>query len=186
MTCWLRRLPSKRWKRAEQARLSTSHRMLSVFVVESLTETINLERSGEAFWEAARAVWRQVLCGSSLCGVELMTKPSMLVVEDNPLSRATATGMFEELGFTVFDTYNGHHALALIEARPEIKLMFVDVRMPGMSGSDLAEVVRRRRPDIKLILTSGYVGEEAVPPGLSFVPKPWRVDQIARAVAPDL
>ncbi len=112
-----------------------------------------------------------------------MTKASMLVVEDNPLSRATAIAMFEELGFTVFDTYNGHHALALIEARPEIKLMFIDVRMPGMSGSELAEVVRRRRPDIKLILTSGYVGEEAVPRGLAFIPKPWRVDQIARAVA---
>ncbi len=94
-----------------------------------------------------------------------MTEPSMLVVEDNPLSRATAIGMFEELGFTVFDAYDGHHALALIEARPEIKLMFIDVRMPGMSGSELAEVVRRSRPDIKLVLTSGYVGEEAVPPG---------------------
>ena len=112
-----------------------------------------------------------------------MTKPSMLVVEDNPLSRATAIAMFEELGFTVFETYNGHHALALIEARPEIKLMFIDVRMPGMSGSELAEVVRRRRPDIRLILTSGYVGEEAVPRGLAFIPKPWRIDQITRAVA---
>ncbi len=112
-----------------------------------------------------------------------MTKASMLVVEDNPLSRATAIGLFEELGFTVFDAYDGHHALALIEAHPEIRLMFIDVRMPGMSGSELAEMVRRRRPDIKLILTSGYVGEEAVPPGLAFVPKPWRVDQIARAVA---
>ena len=61
--------------------------------------------------------------------------------------------------------------------------MFIDVRMPGMSGSELAEVVRRRRPDIRLILTSGYVGEEAVPRGLAFIPKPWRVDQIARAVA---
>ena len=112
-----------------------------------------------------------------------MTKPSMLVVEDNPLSRATAIAMFEELGFAVFDSYNGHHALALIEARPEIKLMFIDVRMPGMSGSELAEVVRRRRPDIKLILTSGYVAADAVPRGLAFIPKPWRVDQIARAVA---
>ena len=38
----------------------------------------------------------------------MMTKASMLVVEDNPLSRATAIAMFEELGFTVFDTYDGH------------------------------------------------------------------------------
>ena len=51
-----------------------------------------------------------------------------------------------------------------------------------MSGLELAEVVHKRRPNIKIILTSGYVGEEAVPRGLNFVPKPWRVEQVAQAV----
>ena len=111
-----------------------------------------------------------------------MAKASMLVVEDNPMSRATAIGMFEDLGFMVYDAYNGHHALALLEARPEIEVLFIDVRMPGMNGLELAQAVRQRRPDIKLVLTSGYVGEEAVPGGLPFVPKPWRMDQVARAV----
>ena len=111
-----------------------------------------------------------------------MAKLFVLVVEDNPMSRATAVEIFEELGFTVFDAYNGHHALALLEARPEIDLLFIDVRMPGMSGPELADVVRRQRPDIKLVLTSGYVGEEDVPSELTFVPKPWRMEQVARAV----
>lgn len=111
-----------------------------------------------------------------------MTNASVLVVEDNPLSRATAVSMFEALGFVVFDAYNGHHALALLEARPEIGLLFIDVRMPGMSGPELAEIVRQRRPDMRLVLTSGYVGEEAVPSGLDFIPKPWRVEQLARVV----
>ncbi|MBA2636980.1 MAG: hypothetical protein H0U79_01960 [Solirubrobacterales bacterium] len=53
-----------------------------------------------------------------------MTNASLLVVEHNPLSRATAVSMFEALGLTVFDAYNGHHALALLEARPEISLLF--------------------------------------------------------------
>jgi len=111
-----------------------------------------------------------------------MSKASVLVVEDNPLSRATAVSMFEALGFVVFDAYNGHHALALLEARPEISLLFVDVRMPGMSGPELAELVGRRRPDIRIVLTSGYVGQEAVPRGLQFVPKPWRVEEVANLV----
>ena len=106
----------------------------------------------------------------------------MLVVEDNPLSRATAVSMFEALGYSVFDAYNGQHALALLEARPEISLLFVDVRMPGMTGPELSQIVRKRRPDMKIVLTSGYVGEEAVPSGLAFVPKPWRVEQVAKAV----
>jgi CheY-like chemotaxis protein len=109
-------------------------------------------------------------------------EPSILVVEDNPLSRATAVDMFKNLGFTVLDAYNGHHALALLEARPEISLLFVDVRMPGMSGIELARVVHKRCPNIRIILTSGYVGEEVVPSGLNFVPKPWRVEQVAQLV----
>ena len=111
-----------------------------------------------------------------------MGKPSILVVEDNPLSRATAVDMFKNLGFTVLDAYNGHHALALLEARPEISLMFVDVRMPGISGLELAKVAHKRRPNIKIILTSGYVGEDVVPSGVNFVPKPWRMEQVAQAV----
>jgi len=54
--------------------------------------------------------------------------------------------------------------------------------MPGMSGPELAALVRQRRPDIKLVLTSGYVGKEAVPSGLDFVVKAWRVDQVTRVV----
>jgi CheY-like chemotaxis protein len=53
--------------------------------------------------------------------------------------------------------------------------------MPGMSGPELAEAVRRR-PSIRIVLTSGYVGEEDVPEGFTFVPEPWRMDQVARAV----
>jgi CheY-like chemotaxis protein len=75
----------------------------------------------------------------------------------------------------------GAAARIAAEARPEISLLFIDVRMPGMSGPELAEVVRRRRPEIKVVLTSGFVGEEDVPEGFPFVPKPWRMDQVARA-----
>src|SRR3954452_10368663 len=76
----------------------------------------------------------------------MMTDASVLVVEDNPMSRATAVDMFIDLGFAVFDAYNGYHALALLERHPEISLLFVDVRMPGMSGPELAELVRQDVP----------------------------------------
>jgi CheY-like chemotaxis protein len=112
-----------------------------------------------------------------------MGRSSVLVVEDNPMSRATAVGMFEDLGFRVFDAYCGDKALALLDVHPEISLLFVEVRMPGMSGPELAEVVRQRRPDIRIVFTSGYVREGVVPSALPFVPKPWRVDQVERAVS---
>jgi CheY-like chemotaxis protein len=98
----------------------------------------------------------------------MMADASVLVVEDTPMSRATAVDMFIDLGFAVFDAYNGYHALALLERHPEISLLFVDVRMPGLSGPELAELVRQRRPGIKIVLTSGYVSEESLASDVHF------------------
>ena len=98
----------------------------------------------------------------------------MFVVEDMPTVRATAVDILKRMGCEVLDTYSGHHALKLLEARPDIQVALVDVRMPGMSGPELVEEARRLRPDLNVILTSGYVGKEEVPEDVPFVPKPWR------------
>src|SRR5215213_11610110 len=98
-----------------------------------------------------------------------MNGPAVLVVEDVPQIRATAVQLFEELGCTVFDAYNGHGALQLLEARPEIQVLFADVRMPGMSGPELAEAAQRLRPDLRIVLTSGYVSQKDVPATIPFV-----------------
>src|SRR5215207_7955720 len=107
---------------------------------------------------------------------------AVLVVEDVPQVRATAVRIMQDLGCEVFDAYNGHQALKLLQAHPEIRVLFADVRMPGMSGPELAEAAQRLRPDLKIVLTSGYVGPEDVPSNVCFVPKPWRAQDIAKAV----
>jgi CheY-like chemotaxis protein len=111
-----------------------------------------------------------------------MSKVAVLVVEDMPQARATAVAIMQALGCTVFDAYNGQQALKLLQAHPEIEVLFADIRMPGMSGTELAEAAQRLRPDLKIVLTSGYVGPKDVPADITFVPKPWRVDAIAEAV----
>src|SRR3954451_24957928 len=63
-----------------------------------------------------------------------MSKLAVLVVEDVPQVRATAVRIMEDLGCEVFDAYNGHHALTLLQAHPEIEILFADVRMPGPSS----------------------------------------------------
>ena len=113
-----------------------------------------------------------------------MIGPAVLVVEDMPQIRATAIQLFQELGCAVFDAYNGLGALKILEARPEIQVLFADVRMPGMSGPELAQAARRLRPDLKVVLTSGYVSREEVPGDIPFVPKPWRTDDLAQVVRP--
>src|SRR3954470_696603 len=111
-----------------------------------------------------------------------MSKVTVLVVEDVPQVRATAVRIMEDLGYTVSDTYSCQHALKLLQAHPEIQVLFADVRMPGMSGIELAEAAQRLRPDLRIVLTSGYVGQEDVPSDLCFVRKPWRVQDLAKAV----
>jgi CheY-like chemotaxis protein len=107
---------------------------------------------------------------------------AVLVVEDLPQVRATAVRIMEDLGCEVFDAYNGPQALKLLQAHPDIQVLFADVHMPGMSGTELAEAAQRLRPDLKIVLTSGYVSRTEVPADIPFVPKPWRVRDIAEAV----
>lgn len=109
-------------------------------------------------------------------------KVAVLIVEDLPGVRHTAVQILESLGCRVFDAYNGPAALELLATHPDIQVLFTDVRMPGMDGLELAEIARRRWPDLKVVLTSGYIGPEELPNDMAFVPKPWRADDIAEAV----
>lgn len=109
-------------------------------------------------------------------------KTAVLVVEDLPGVRHTAVQILKSLGCEVHDAYNGQEALDLLQTHPEIHVLFTDVRMPGMDGLVLAEIARRRWPDLKVVLTSGYIGPEELPDDMAFVPKPWRARDIAQAV----
>ncbi len=112
-----------------------------------------------------------------------MLHPAVLVVDDSPIVRATAVQLFQDLGFEVFDAYSGERALQVLGEEPRIGLLFLDVRMPGLSGPELAEAALALRPGLKLVYTSGYVNGQDLPQDVPFVPKPWRVDQVAEIVA---
>ena len=106
----------------------------------------------------------------------------VLVVEDDPRVRELAVELFHDLDFAVYDVYSGIEALRLLRERAHIRCVFADVRMPGMSGTELAREITRRRPDVKVVLTSGYVDREQVA-DFPFVPKPWRREEGAAAFA---
>jgi CheY-like chemotaxis protein len=109
-------------------------------------------------------------------------KVTVLVVDDEPAVRAMAVDMLRALGLEVLDAYNGQDALRLLSQHPEVRLLFTDVRMPGMTGVELAEAARRLRPDLKVIVTSAYVGEDVVPSSDLFLPKPFRLEHLAAAI----
>jgi signal transduction histidine kinase/CheY-like chemotaxis protein len=85
------------------------------------------------------------------------TSETVLVVEDDEDVRAYTVGILRELGYRVIEAFDGITALQVLgRADQPISLLLTDVVMPYMSGSELAEAARLRRPEIKVLFMSGY------------------------------
>jgi CheY-like chemotaxis protein len=112
---------------------------------------------------------------------------SVLVVEDNAGVRALTVRRLEALGYRVLVAENGPAAVAVLDRGEEIDLVFSDVVMAGgMSGVDLGRWVRERRPQIRILLTSGFAdiaeGEAAAGLDIALLRKPYKQADLARAV----
>jgi two-component sensor histidine kinase/CheY-like chemotaxis protein len=84
--------------------------------------------------------------------------PAVLVVEDEMMLRMRAVDMVEDAGYTPVEAINADDALAILESRSDIELLFTDIQMPGsMDGLKLAYAVHKRWPLIKIILVSGQL-----------------------------
>ncbi len=80
----------------------------------------------------------------------------ILAVDDDFLVMMGTVGMLEDLGHTVLEAGRGEEALEIFDAHPDIDLVLTDQAMPGMTGAQLAEALRGRRPDLPIILCTGY------------------------------
>jgi two-component system, cell cycle sensor histidine kinase and response regulator CckA len=109
----------------------------------------------------------------------------ILVADDDELVRRVAVRLLTEDGFAVLEARDGHDAVEQFRQRPDdIAAVLLDMTMPGMSGEQVLEVLRGIRPDVKVILTSGYTADD-FPADLSprgevrFLGKPWTADQLS-------
>jgi CheY-like chemotaxis protein len=108
-------------------------------------------------------------------------RPVVLVVEDDFLLRIDAVDIVKSAGFDVVEAGNADEAIALLEARPTIHVVFTDIQMPGsMDGLKLARFVKDRWPPIKIVTTSGRItiSGDDLPEGGRFIPKPYSPAQI--------
>jgi two-component sensor histidine kinase/CheY-like chemotaxis protein len=106
---------------------------------------------------------------------------NVLVVEDEMVLRLRAVDIVEDAGFTAVEAVNADEALAILESRSDISLLFSDIQMPGsMDGLKLAHAVHDRWPSIKIILVSGLVKVSDVdkPADSRFFGKPLEVKQM--------
>jgi signal transduction histidine kinase/CheY-like chemotaxis protein len=108
----------------------------------------------------------------------------ILVVEDEIDVRQSTAAMLRELGYTVIAVDSAAAALRVLGARPDLTLLFTDVVMPDMNGRKLADEARRRKPDLKVLYTSGYtrnaiVHNGALDASVQLISKPFTLEQLA-------
>jgi signal transduction histidine kinase len=108
----------------------------------------------------------------------------ILVVDDEPLLTMTTAEMLRDLGHQPIEAATGAEALAALAEHGDIDLMITDHAMPGMSGAELARVVRQKHPRLHVILATGYnnlpEGTESI---IERLPKPYYEHDLTAAIS---
>jgi PAS domain S-box-containing protein len=104
---------------------------------------------------------------------------TILVVEDNELLSSSTSQMLQQYGYRVLTAADGAAALRILESERDVRLLFTDVGLPGpLNGRQLAEEAQRRRPNLKVLFTTGYarnaiIHQGRLDPGVEFISKPF-------------
>ena len=114
---------------------------------------------------------------------------TILLAEDEPIVRNMVASMLHDQGYTVLQAINGEEALRVSQKNPglEIQLLLADIMMPQMNGMELAGQLQIIRPNIRVLLTSGYFDGDIGQRGdghseTPFIQKPFMPAAIARKI----
>jgi CheY-like chemotaxis protein len=117
----------------------------------------------------------------------MTSKTTVLLAEDEAMLRLLAVEMLEEAGFEVFEAADGVEGLELLQAHPEISLLVSDIKMPRMDGYALTQAGLDLKPELKVLLMTGYSHEP--PPALlkqadiRVLHKPFNLEQLCALAA---
>jgi CheY-like chemotaxis protein len=106
-----------------------------------------------------------------------------LLVDDEELVRQSTADMLGEMGFEVLEAGSAEEALQAVRAGAPLDLLVTDHLMPGMSGAELARQARALRPDLPVLIVSGYAELEGIAPDLPRLVKPFRVAELAERMS---
>jgi two-component system cell cycle sensor histidine kinase/response regulator CckA len=118
----------------------------------------------------------------------LMSRGTVLLVEDEVAVREATKRMLRKFGFTVVEAKNGQDAMLLWEREgAAVDVMLTDVVMPAMGGAELARSLREKRPDLRVVFMSGYTQGTLELSSMDetatrFLPKPFTADQLVRTL----
>ncbi len=111
----------------------------------------------------------------------------ILVVEDEERVRALSVEALRELGYGVVEASGPRQALRMLDEGQQVTLLFTDIVMPDMSGRQLADRARVKRPNLKVLYTTGYTRNAIVhngmlDPGTNLLTKPFSIEELAAKV----
>ena len=112
-----------------------------------------------------------------------MRRATILLVDDEELVRESTADMLDRLGYDVVQAGDGAGALELLAGSTTIDALITDYLMPGMTGRELAEQARRNRPDLPVLLITGYTRLDEIGSDLARLEKPFRQADFAARVA---
>ncbi|WP_279358727.1 PAS domain-containing protein [Methylobacterium indicum] len=113
---------------------------------------------------------------------------TVLVVDDEPTVRMLVTDILEDLGYTAIEAADSAAGLKVLRSDVRIDLLVTDVGLPGgMNGRQMAEAARETRPDLTVLLITGYaetaiLGTGTLAPGMSVLTKPFAVEVMAARI----
>jgi PAS domain S-box-containing protein len=156
---------------------SGGHVALYSELAQGTTVKIYLPRAVQARALDRAAPWQAAAAGA---GGE-----TILLVEDDPDVREFTVEALIYLGYRVLEASHGQEALRLLDAHPEIALLFTDVGLPGLNGRQLATEAQRRLPHLKVLFTTGYARNAIVhhgilDSGVELLAKPFTTEGLSR------
>lgn len=106
-----------------------------------------------------------------------------LLVDDEELVRMSTADMLVDLGYEVVEASSAEEALLLVSQGLRPTILVTDHLMPGMSGAQLAQALRAQRPDLPVLIVSGYAEAEGIDPSMARLTKPFRNAELAASLS---
>ncbi|HEY7383576.1 MAG TPA: response regulator [Beijerinckiaceae bacterium] len=111
----------------------------------------------------------------------ILQSPVVLLVEDEPLVREFEIDVLQDAGFRVLEARSADEAFDMLRGRPDVRIVFTDVDMPGsLNGFEFSRLVRQGWPEVAILVSSGKMAPQAgdLPEGAAFIAKPYRPDDL--------
>lgn len=145
-------------------------------------------RSGKTRWSRRKVGTKNPVLELSKepLGIDMMPdrlKPTMLVVDDEPLVRLDLAEMLVTAGYQTLEAGSAAEAIVMLDSHPDIRVIFTDIQMPGtMDGLALAHFVRERWPPTIIVICSGNCAPapNEMPTDANFIAKPFASTEMDR------